>query len=74
MVYAETGQRLPFYPVAVHPQGVVMVGQPVQFDPLNRPGLERHRLKNIMETTIRSMYLQLENPSAAEAAMLMPGH
>lgn len=74
MLYAETGQRLPFYPVVVHPRGVVMVGQPVQFDPLNRPGLERHRLKDLMETTIRSMYLQLENPSGAEAAMLMPEH
>jgi 1-acyl-sn-glycerol-3-phosphate acyltransferase len=69
MVYAETGQRLPFYPVAVHPKGVVMVGRPVEFDPLNRPGLERHRLKDIMETTVRSMYLQLQNAPGVEAAL-----
>ena len=43
MYYQETGERLEFYPVTVHPSGVVMVGRPVAYDPLNALGLERHR-------------------------------
>jgi hypothetical protein len=74
MYHAETGSRLEFYPVAVHPKGVVMVGKPVAFDPLNRPGLERSRLKDIMEDSIRSMYLQVESRTAAESAALTPQH
>ncbi len=70
MYYAETGRRLQFYPVAVHPDGVVMVGKPVAFDPLNPVGLERHRLKNLMEDSIHKMYLQAENETGQEVGAL----
>lgn len=72
--YAETGERLQFYPVAVHAKGVVMVGKPVAFDPLNRVGLERSRLKDIMEKSVHAMYLQLERGSSGEAIPLTVQH
>ena len=74
MYYQETGERLEFYPVTVHPSGVVMVGRPVAYDPLNALGLERHRLKDLMEDTIRAMYLQMEHAPGSEAAALTPQH
>jgi 1-acyl-sn-glycerol-3-phosphate acyltransferase len=70
--YQETGQRLEFYPVAVHSKGYVMVGKPVAFDPLNPAGLERHRLKNLMEETVRCMYLEAEEGKIVGA--LSPEH
>lgn len=72
--YAETGRRLEFYPVAVHPKGLVMVGKPVAFDPLNKTGLERSRLKDVMEKTIKAMYLQAEHGSGSEMAALTVQH
>lgn len=74
MYYAETGQRLEFYPVAVHPQGLVMVGKAVAFDPLSPVGLERHRLKDLMEDSVQSMYLQAENKTGSEVGALTPLH
>ncbi len=74
MYHEVTGKRLEFYPLAVHPTGVVMVGEPVTFDPLNAVGLERHRLKNLLENTIRSMYLRVEHNGGSEVAALTPQH
>jgi hypothetical protein len=74
MYYQETGERLKFYPVAIHPSGCVIVGKAVTFDPLNPVGLERHRLKDLMEDSIRSMYLQVEDKGASEVAALTPQH
>ncbi len=72
MYYEETAQRLEFYPVTVHPAGYVVVGKAVAFDPLNPVGLERHRLKDLMEDTVREMYLQVENGKVA--GVLTPQH
>jgi hypothetical protein len=72
MYYEETGERLEFYPVAAHPAGFVMVGKAVTFNPLNPAGIERHRLKNLMEDTVRAMYLQVEHKSGSEIAALTP--
>ncbi len=74
MVYAESGRRLDFYPVVIHPKGVVMVGKPVAFDPLNPVGLERHRLKDLMENSVRDMYLQIEYKTGSEMGALMAQH
>jgi len=74
MYYEETGGRLEFYPVAVHPTGYVVVGKAVAFDPLNPVGLERHRLKDLMEDTVREMYLHIENKADQEAPALTPQH
>jgi 1-acyl-sn-glycerol-3-phosphate acyltransferase len=61
MYFQETGKRLQFYPVTIHGSGVLQVHKPVAFNPLNQPGVERHRIKDLMETTITATYLQLEN-------------
>ncbi|MEZ0396585.1 MAG: hypothetical protein ABWK53_09185 [Anaerolineales bacterium] len=70
--YERTGQRLAYYPVAIHGAGVVMVGRPVWHNPLNRPGLERHRLKDLMESAVRAMYLQIEGEKVG--GVLTPEH
>ena len=61
LYYGETGNQLPFFPVAVHPKGVVQVGKPERYNPTNKVGVERRRLKEMMEEAVRSMYKRLEN-------------
>jgi len=63
--YAETGECLEFYPVAVHETGQLMVKNPVVFNPLNPAGFERRRLKKLMEDTIIAMYMQMEGGNAS---------
>jgi 1-acyl-sn-glycerol-3-phosphate acyltransferase len=58
--HEETGKRLEFYPVTIHPAGYTRIGKPVTYNPLNVIGQERRRLKNLMEETIRSMYFELD--------------
>jgi 1-acyl-sn-glycerol-3-phosphate acyltransferase len=65
--YAETGERLEFYPVAIHATGHLMVGEPVVFNPLNPEGLERRRLNELMEVTIKTSYMQLEGGTVSGA-------
>ena len=55
--YEETGEKLEFYPVAIHSSGFVKVGKAVAFDPINPVGQERRRLKDLMEATVKEMYL-----------------
>jgi 1-acyl-sn-glycerol-3-phosphate acyltransferase len=55
--FEETGERLEFYPVAIHSSGFVKVGESVAFNPLNPVGQERRRLKDLMEVTVKAMYL-----------------
>lgn len=69
MYYTETGKRLQFYPVAVHAKGVVQVGRPVSFNPVNAAGMERQRLKTVMESEVRSMYMQLCGQTAKVAGL-----
>jgi len=66
MYYAETGERLGFYPVVVHATGQLVVGSPVVFNPLNPVGMERRRLKNLIEYCVRAMYLQLDGETGNE--------
>ncbi|MEW6092392.1 MAG: hypothetical protein AB1531_00355 [Chloroflexota bacterium] len=67
--HAETGERLAFYPLAIHQKGVVQVGQPVLFNPLNPPGVERQRLKGMMESEVRGMYLKLGGQTGEVGAL-----
>jgi len=55
--FEETGERLEFYPVAIHSSGFVKVGESVAFNPINPVGQERRRLKDLMEATVKTMYL-----------------
>jgi hypothetical protein len=61
MYFDETGEQLRFYPVAVHGSRQVRVGQPVPFSPTNKRSIERRRLKNLLESKITKMYLELGN-------------
>jgi hypothetical protein len=63
--YAETGECLEFYPVVVHSNGQLAVAKPVAFNPVNPAGVERRRLKELMEDTIIAIYMQLEGGNAA---------
>jgi hypothetical protein len=72
--YKETGELLVFYPVATHPTGYVIVGKAVTFDPNHAAGLERHRLKYLLEDAIREMYLQVEHKPDNDVAVLTPQH
>jgi hypothetical protein len=58
--YAQaTGQRLPFYPVAIHEAGLVIVGKPIAFNPFNEARKERYRMVNLLEETIKEMYIEV---------------
>ena len=70
MYFAETGECLQFYPVAVHATGLMVIGKPFAFNPLNPLGLERRRIKKLMENSVRSMYLQLDGKAGNEIRTL----
>lgn len=55
----ETGERLAFYPTVIHEAGLVIVGQPIQYNPLNEPKTERFRMVNLLEATIKAMHLEV---------------
>ena len=42
-----------------------MVGKAIAFTPLSRPGMERQRLKSLLEKSIKKMYLSAESGDAA---------
>lgn len=65
LYYERTRERLPFYPVAVHGSHRLRLGEPVWYNPLNPTGFERSRLRNLLEASIREMYLAMEGKSAA---------
>jgi hypothetical protein len=74
LYHAETGERLDFHPVAIHPSGYVEIGKAVAYNPLNPVGLERHRLKVVMEDSVRSMYLRMEKKAGQDVSVLTPQH
>lgn len=60
----ETGLRLPFYPVAIHEKGLVMVRKPIVYNPENNARLERFRMVRLLEEAINMMVLEaMENPA-----------
>jgi hypothetical protein len=61
LFYQETGQKLNFYPIAVHGSKQLLVGEPTSFDPENPPAMEKHRLKALLEARIKDMYLELDD-------------
>lgn len=54
--YQETGARLPFYPVAIHEEGLVIVGKPIAYNPLNNAKMERKRMVYLLEESIKTMH------------------
>jgi len=66
LYYQETGARLPFYPVVIHEAGLVIVGKPIAYNPLNNARLERLRMVNLLEDTIKAMHLEVTENEALE--------
>jgi hypothetical protein len=58
--FEETGNRLEFFPVTIHSSGVVIIGKAVAYNPLNPVGVERRRLKDLLEDTIIATYLKVD--------------
>ncbi len=52
----ETGKRLLFYPVAIHEEGLVIVGKPIAYNPLNNAKQERMRMVYLLEESIKTMH------------------
>ena len=64
LYYLRTGERLPFFPVVVHESGLVIVGKPIEYDPLRDARMERLRMVSLLEETIKVMHLEAtENQS-----------
>jgi len=61
LFYDETGEKLGFYPVAIHESKRAMLGEPIFFNPDNPGGLERHRLKDGLEQAIKDLYLAISS-------------
>lgn len=60
-LYFERMQKtLQFYPLAVHPAlRQVKLGKPIVFNPINNPANERTRIKSVLESMIRTMYIEM---------------
>jgi hypothetical protein len=61
-----TGKRLPFYPVVIHEAGLVNVGKPIEYNPLNNPRLERLRMIGLLENIIKATYREITEHESVE--------
>jgi hypothetical protein len=60
MYYKQTGKTLRFYPLAVHPVArKIKIGMQVSYNPYNEPVRERLRIKNVLESAIHNLYLDI---------------
>jgi hypothetical protein len=64
--YQETGRRLPFYPVAIHEDGLVIVGKPIAYNPLNPARQERLRMVYLLEESVKMMHREATENLALE--------
>jgi 1-acyl-sn-glycerol-3-phosphate acyltransferase len=69
LYYQEAGARLPFYPVAIHESGLVIVGKPIVYNPLINARLERLRMVNLLEQTIKTMHREATENQALESIL-----
>jgi hypothetical protein len=71
-LYAErTGRSLPFYPVTIHEEaGVVVVDEPLFYNPHNNPRKERKRLINLLATTIKHRYAKISEDQSLTPQMI----
>lgn len=61
LYFERTGLSLRFYPLAVHLASFrVRVGQPIAYNARNPVAYERLRIKNVLEASIRAMYLEMD--------------
>jgi hypothetical protein len=66
LYYRETGARLPFFPVAIHEAGLVIVGKPIAYNPLNESKVERLRMVSLLEQTIKLMHMEATENQVVE--------
>jgi hypothetical protein len=66
LYYRETGLRLPFYPVTIHEEGLVIVSAPILYNPINEPRMERFRMVNLIEQTIKNMHREATENMAVQ--------
>ena len=66
LYYREKGARLPFYPVVIHEAGLVIVGKPIAYNPLNDARVERLRMVRLLEETIKAIHLEATENEALE--------
>jgi hypothetical protein len=64
--YQETGERLPFYPVAIHEEGLVIVGRAIAYNPLNIAKQERLRMVYLLEESVKTMHREATECMALE--------
>jgi hypothetical protein len=64
--YRDTGLRLPFYPVAIHEDGLVIVGKAIAYNPHNTAKQERLRMVYLLEETIKTMHREATENLALE--------
>jgi hypothetical protein len=65
----EAGLRLPFYPVAIHKAWLVIVGKPIACNLLTPARLERLRMVNLLEGTIKTMHREATENQALESIL-----
>ncbi len=66
LYYQETGTRLSFYPVTIHEAGLVIVGKPIAYNPLNDAKMERFRMVNLLEDAIKATHLEVTENEAVQ--------
>lgn len=66
MYFQKTGNRLGFYPVAIHESHKVKIGCPAYFSGLAQPVHERLRLKNLLEESVHQLYQELDEGGKPE--------
>lgn len=60
LYFERTQKVLQFYPMAVHPVlRQVKLGKPITFNPNNNPANERTRIKSVLESIIRNMFIEM---------------
>ncbi|MCL4530538.1 MAG: hypothetical protein M1485_05045 [Chloroflexi bacterium] len=60
LYFEHTQKMLRFYPLAVHPVlRKVKLGKPISFNSINNPVNERARIKSVLESMIRRMYVEM---------------
>jgi hypothetical protein len=71
MYHAETGKRLAFFPLAIHLRNIIQAGEPVFYNPVHKTGMERQRIKDLLETEVRRLYIEMGNYQAQTGALTL---
>jgi 1-acyl-sn-glycerol-3-phosphate acyltransferase len=71
MYHAESRKRLAFIPLAIHPRNIIQVGEPVYYNPVIKMGMERQRIKDLLETEVHRLYIKMGNYQAESGALTL---